>query len=101
MEPRELTNEEFNALNYLSEQTNPIGIININSVSVKWSQLLESLNNIVLTSNAVAYIRDISEDSAEPEALLLVEIKSGTSVSYRITNEGLEYVEYYKEFVLK
>jgi hypothetical protein len=102
MEPRDLSIDEFNALYYLSEQTNPIGIVSINSIPVLQSQsFLESLNDIVLTANAVAYIRDISEDSAKPEVISLVEKISGTSDSFRITKEGREYVEYYKEYVLR
>ena len=98
MEPRELSIDEFNALYYLSEQTNPIGIVSINTVSVLWPQLLKSLKNIVLTSNAVAYVRNVSEDSSKPEAITLVKIIN--SNLFQITEEGRDYVNYYNEYVL-
>ena len=97
--PRELNIDEFNALNYLSQRTPAVGILEVNSIPVlRGVEFLNSLHSCFLTSNAIAYIEDVSEEKASPKNVDLI-MKNGES-SYSITEAGKRYVEYYLECIL-
>jgi len=103
MEPRELEIDEFNALNYFAEQEEVVNSETIYTIqTLKSTEFIDSFRIVVLPKKAIAYIKYISEASAEPEEITLIEkTKDNNQVLYKISEEGFRYVEYYKELILK
>ena len=98
MKPRELTIEEFNALNYLSEQNTPVDILTINSIQIlRTPKFIDTFCAITLPSNAVAYVNNVSEKLSKPETITLIEKSQDC---YLITDKGKRYVEYYHDYIL-
>lgn len=91
---RELNDDEFSALNYIVNFGKPVDILEVNGCLVlKSNKFLDTILKVKLPANAVAYIKDLKEEYAEPEVIeLLVRTDDG---SYSATEYAKRYVEYY------
>lgn len=105
MEAKELSLEQFNALNYFVQQNSPVEVIEIDSIPIlKSTDFIDSFCRIKLSTNAVSYVNNISENEACEEIVELIKKDSSCDdgiIRYYSTEYAKQYVEYYTEVFLK
>lgn len=99
MNSRELTIDEFNALNYFVSNKRPVSVIEINTIPIlKSNTFIDTIRTIELTSNALAYFGCNNGLFEQPNDVEL--IHKNDDGTYSATSFGEEYVNYYKSQVL-
>ena len=97
---RELNSDEFTALKNIVDHDSRVTMFDINSYPFifKSNSFLDSILKIKLPAYAIAYIKDIKEEDAEPEEVeLLVKAEDG---SYSATEYAKLYVVYYLNYII-